>query len=67
MALASEEECAACKASRKRVVDAFFDGYFGGSLDAIADDNVTKFCLVHEQLLTKLILERDAFRKRSEG
>lgn len=63
------ETCAACIASRKKTVDAFFDGYFAGAHDT-ANDMVaaeynqsptvkdTEFCLEHEHMLTALIIER---------
>lgn len=53
------DQCSACVASRKSIVDAYFDGYIAGSIEmAIVGEPGAKgvhFCLAHERMSTEAL------------
>ena len=61
-------DCAACLASRRTTVDAFFLGYVAGQRDAVADYleergrfsavlDRAEFCLVHDKMACERLAE----------
>lgn len=66
MPLSTDKQCAACVASRLRVVDAFMAGYRAGFRMAVAHTMtaigqempaVHEFCLAHDEMITKAHVE----------
>lgn len=56
--MAGDPNCPACRASTKRVVDAYFDGYLAGAVEMAASDGACEhlvFCTPHELMATRVI------------